>query len=624
MNDWPRTIVFDGRCSSGRARPQPPSLPERGWARVRSNAQAACPTASAQAKVIRRTTLPYPLPKREGDKSRSLPEREGHNTRPLQHLGGFTLLEVVTSMLIMGMIVTVIGAAMVISTQAIPAENSVQQQSLDSTAALRQMAEELETAVYITTHTATQVAFTVVDRNGDGLPERIRYAWSGTAGHPLTRSYNGATAVTVVENVDVFTLSYDERTVNEVNAAPLVEGSETLLAGYDSTENLADKEVQDGKWWGQFFQPVLVPGAVEWSVTRVKFKAKRRDNDPTTTDIQLEQALPDNMPSGVIIDSATMDQLSLTDTFTWVEKSFANARGLSPSEGLCLTFTTLDDKSCKLRYRGSSVAVPNAGLLDGDPPWDKIETDKSLLYEVYGTVSTWGTPQSITRQLMTAAHITLQTQYQSPLNTSARLLNTPEVLTAVWEADFAADPTAVDLNDDGVGDWRVPQNGVFQVSGQLVDGIWWTDGKLDTNPDSNFDQITTVDVRLRDIGDDGGTGGVNMRVDRSGTTHGFIKAEVDLSGGVQNLAVCNRHPGGALVPLLTMQLPANDWIDLRLLVEPQSDTVNIQVNGRDEGTFVYQRTTVSGKPHVIALRESTSISGLQWDHARIRVGGSSP
>ena len=57
------------------------------------------------------------------------------------------------------------------------------------------------------------VTFTVPDRNGDSLPETIRYAWSGISGDPLTYEQNGGPPATIAEDVQQFNLDYLERTM---------------------------------------------------------------------------------------------------------------------------------------------------------------------------------------------------------------------------------------------------------------------------------------------------------------------------------------------------------------------------------------------------------------------------
>lgn len=70
--------------------------------------------------------------------------------------------------------------------------------------------------------TATSVTMSVPDRNGDSVPETIRYGWSGTAGDPLTYQYNSGSVQDVAIDVQAFSLSYLSRFIEGVSLLPRV------------------------------------------------------------------------------------------------------------------------------------------------------------------------------------------------------------------------------------------------------------------------------------------------------------------------------------------------------------------------------------------------------------------
>lgn len=132
---------------------------------------------------------------------------------------GFTLMELVTSMAIMGVIVLGLGSGIIMASYAIDdgtGSNTTQRKARE---AADQIRADLTYALSFTERTWNAVTFTAPDRDGDSNPETIRYAWSGVAGDPLNREYNGCDPVPVAEEVHSFELSYLLRTT----AAP-VEG----------------------------------------------------------------------------------------------------------------------------------------------------------------------------------------------------------------------------------------------------------------------------------------------------------------------------------------------------------------------------------------------------------------
>lgn len=79
--------------------------------------------------------------------------------------------------------------------------------------ALDQITRDLQHATRFIERTSTAMTFTVPDRNGDGLPETIRYAWGGVNGDPLTYELNGVSGGALATNVSQVDFSYLTRRV---------------------------------------------------------------------------------------------------------------------------------------------------------------------------------------------------------------------------------------------------------------------------------------------------------------------------------------------------------------------------------------------------------------------------
>src|SRR5439155_3557721 len=100
---------------------------------------------------------------------------------------------------------------------------------------------------------------------------------------------------------------------------------------------------------------------------------------------------------------------------------------------------------------------------------------------------------------------------------TAQAMNHPELLSAYWALTFSADPTHVDANGDGQGDWVVHGGGNFDTT-TLANGLWKPNGAgIDTNPGDDFSRLTVVDVRFRATAA-GGYAGFSINAARSGGT----------------------------------------------------------------------------------------------------------
>lgn len=73
---------------------------------------------------------------------------------------------------------------------------------------LAQISSDIQVALSITERTATATTFWVPDRTGDGAPEQIRYAWSGTPGDPITYSMNSSTPAPIIDEVESVSFEY--------------------------------------------------------------------------------------------------------------------------------------------------------------------------------------------------------------------------------------------------------------------------------------------------------------------------------------------------------------------------------------------------------------------------------
>lgn len=330
-----------------------------------------------------------------------------------------------------GVIMLGLGSAMLLAGRAMPDVHGPAVESVAGAEAIESIASELQYAITINQRSASLIEFTTADRNGDGMPEVIRYEWSGTAGAPLTRTYNGGTAVTVLSNLRDFSLSYDLQTIS-TQVPQGNESAETLLIGYDSSSNYQDYAIKDTEWYGEYFRPVLPADATSWKVTRVRFDARLSGALGGETSVQLQTPTAGGLPTGVVLQEQTMYESLLPLLYLEQEVTYTQGSNLSPQQGLCLVFKwRAGAEACKLLGQDRNVTATNIALAkstDGGASWASL-SGQSLLFRVYGTVTTAGTPQIQSTYYLKAVGIRLRagTDSQATVQTSVRTVNQPEV-----------------------------------------------------------------------------------------------------------------------------------------------------------------------------------------------------
>ena len=339
----------------------------------------------------------------------------------------FTLIELTVSLAITSILLLAVGSAIVLAAKAIPNAQDQTNVFLTSGKAVDGLLSELQFALAFTQRTANTVEFTVADRDGDTVDETIRYEWSGTAGDPLTRQYNGGPVVPIIDQVQDLVFLYDWHVVSELVPTE-VESPEVELARYSSASNPAGFAVTKLNWIGQYFVPTGLPApATSWKVTRVVFQAKKSGIADGVTMVQLRTADASNLPSGLILEQVPLAEASLTAGWTWENINFSNVEGIDPADGLCLVFEWISG------VQAADIVYDPGGLgrvktSDGGTSW--TSPPDAMLYYVYGTSMSPGPMDTIYHNYLTGIRIRIQTgiDASTQLETGVALLRVQEMV----------------------------------------------------------------------------------------------------------------------------------------------------------------------------------------------------
>ncbi len=345
---------------------------------------------------------------------------------------GLTLVEMVVAVAVTSVIMLGLASAMLIAGRAVPDAGSPAGACAAAAAVVEQVVTEVQYAVSVNQRSATMIEFAVADRNADDVPETIRYEWSGTLGAPLTRQYNGGTVLSVLTDIREFGLSYDLETITTEIPLPN-ESAETTLVSYNATQDLHDYPVKDGEWYAQYFLPVLPADAVSWRVTDVRVQAKQDGATDGEARIQLQLPTSGKYPSGIVLEEKTLLESALLSSYLEYEFSFASTDELAPQQGLCIVLKWIaNGTACKVRGRDKNVTISNLNLAKSTNRgvlWSPLAS-QSLLFTVYGTVTTTSAPQVQNTYHLNGVGITLRAggDAQSLVQTNVRALNGPEVI----------------------------------------------------------------------------------------------------------------------------------------------------------------------------------------------------
>lgn len=347
--------------------------------------------------------------------------------RPSTLRRGLTLVEVTITAAIMTILLAGMGSAILLASKAQPEAKSVPSAVIASSRAADLLAADLFHAASISSATATEIAFSVADRTGDGAAETIRYVWSGASGDPLLRQINGGTAATVASDVREFQLVYDKRQV----ALPTSysEGAEVVLASNDSQYAVSSVTVNSSSFSAQYFQPTLPANTTSWKVTRVRIRLGYHDWPWGRTTVQLRLA-NGAVPGDFVLEERSIMEYYLGWYGQWEEFTFSNVAGLPPGNALCLVLTgNSSSGTCEVQVQGfgsTGASRYYVSSSNGGTSWT-TSPGLNMNYYVYGKAST---PDPVSYQyLLTDVRCTLRSGPDSGarVQTSIRVVNEPQV-----------------------------------------------------------------------------------------------------------------------------------------------------------------------------------------------------
>ena len=530
---------------------------------------------------------------------------------------GSMLLELVTAVSIGSLLIIGIQSCLSLSLKCIPNPQGVAATTLRANRVVDRLVTELETALYITERSATTIGFTVPDRDGDGIAERIRYAWSGTPGAPLTRQYSAGPVEVLIEAVQQFSLTPNIYTVAETYPTVGVEdANESLLIDRFSSSGTGNEDIKSNNWLGQYFTMTLPAGAYAWRPTRVEFMAKKNSLTGASA-VQMRPATANLAPADSILEQYPLLSLLLPSSYDWQSIGFYSLEPLPPGGALCLTLQhVLGSRAATLQTTTSFSGLQKTG--DSGASWS-FDSGKSLVARLYGKLTRSSGTQSINSSYLTSMRIAARVNNTTPmLQTQAVLLNHPELLSAKWELKFDQNPTQVDINGDGLGDWFVEGGGNFNMA-SLANGVWSTSNtQLNTNPNNNFSKTTIVDLKMQNtsVGGEGATFAINAL--RSGAScaplETTLKKQTD---GTQTLQVLTKTSDLTSKTLLSLNGLPNQPALLQLIINPATSSVNIRLNDVQYGTFALSPYVSLNTDRVVSIGGNGSTA--EFSYARVRV-----
>jgi hypothetical protein len=296
-----------------------------------------------------------------------------------------TLAELSVSLAVIATLMVATGSIMVLTGRAV-AITAAQASEYRVDDLVATMASEQRMALAITDRTATSVTFTVADRDGDGVPETIRYTYDATT-KELTRTVNANPPVVVARDVTRFAMTPTLKTQSVAAPVPDVESmTDDLLYSHEggTTGSYATSAFN---WCSQSFVPTFPrSGVTTWRVTQIEIMGTRTPGASGSWTVSLYSA-SGNVPNLLgLIDRKTVAASSLPTALGWSQViTFTTDHQLAPGQRYCVVVSqtgsagTVSIDSASTDSNGFWSTSSTSGTL-----WTSTATTKDMRIRVKG------------------------------------------------------------------------------------------------------------------------------------------------------------------------------------------------------------------------------------------------
>ncbi|MCG8509109.1 MAG: prepilin-type N-terminal cleavage/methylation domain-containing protein [Rhodospirillales bacterium] len=498
----------------------------------------------------------------------------------------FTLVEVLTSITLAAVLMLALTSSMMIASRAIPDADDGQVNTALAVAVLEELLSDASCATHVLSASDTSITLLLPDRNNDGHHEIIRYSWAGSAGDPVTRQVNAGANATLLETVTNLTFTLEASQTQRMLPGAYVEGAERKLSEFWSDDTSLDLRLGANAPVAQLLKPQTSGDAAYYRPTRLLIYAQQLSLLSGTT--ALLNDLNDRAEPGATLANANTGPLSPLGLLGWNTFDFDSAPWIDASTSVYLQMQT-GGGALRLATDegGDAVALKSS---DGGATWQPAE--QTITHEMYGVELTPRASTNWTTSQYTRLRVSLtpsSADDSTVLSTAVSLPNRPPMVSDFWQATFDDDPTAQDANGDSKADWAITTGEAFDTAA-LSDGEWAMRQILMSYPSRALTSPATIRLRCRS--DTPNVGGPVLWISTggNGSNPGVIGVHVasddDATQYVELRTIDDDNAMSALVPAFKA---GDGTVDLTLRIRPIPRTVHLVINGKDVGTFQYNR-----------------------------------
>ncbi|HVJ87913.1 MAG TPA: hypothetical protein VM452_19780 [Caulifigura sp.] len=356
--------------------------------------------------------------------------RAFRNRSPRGPRGGFSLIEVSVGLIASTILLAGLSGSIYLVMQANRVDIGPFRNSSASAFALDEVTRELSYATAVRSVTpGRSIEVEIADRTGDEQPDVLRYEWSGAAGAPLQRTFNGGTPSSTISGLAAFDLQASSKTVVEQTIGTIT-GTSGPAKWYEKSSPLLLEDsysVQLGMGLGTDFIPKLPEGALGWSITRVDVRSQMYGTASGSAVARVWSADGSRRPAA-LLSEVVVNESSLSSSMSWYTINFPAGPTLLPTQRACITFQFNSGSGTVMQVRYDALGLQTYGMLttdNGGTSWAWIATNAPYV-RIYGTYTyAMDGVVDVTKNYQTSVGVDAQvgSDQAARMTSSARLRN---------------------------------------------------------------------------------------------------------------------------------------------------------------------------------------------------------
>lgn len=312
-----------------------------------------------------------------------------------QRRSGVTLLELMVALPSATILIGTLAMCITVTMRAKSQDDTLFRSTYDLSNATKQIASDLQSATARVSSSSTHIEFVVPDRNGDGLPEQMRYEWGGASGvnaNKVLWKYNQQPLAVLFDdvgsfNLQTFTTSVPATVSNHLlSETAVVKSINALPHGV-----FREQVINASNAVGQYFIPDITASGAKWDLGSLRIMVRAADSNlDGVLCVRVMRSDATRLPIAPILAEVKIAEWRLGTNYQWLDIPIAPISWQAQGVPLCITlgYGGGTGDVARVAYIENGTGMPsNANLvtsIDGGTTWTAATGARGLRFYAYG------------------------------------------------------------------------------------------------------------------------------------------------------------------------------------------------------------------------------------------------